>query len=422
MKKLLFLVSIFVVSSILQAQNYNDYFTSSTLRIDYMHSGTANTEDISFVRFVKDKIWAGNPNNLIDTFGYGKYIVKVYDEKTEKLIYSYGFCSLFEEWQTTEEAQKIKKAFEESLIIPYPKSNIRIELLSRQADNSFLKIHEFNFSTKTEVETIGKTNIKTKNYINNGDYKNRLDIAVVGDGYTEAETENFYAEASKIIDFLLNDPAIKPLKHLINVNFIQPISLESGVDFPSKNIWKNTALDSRFDTFYSDRYLTTASYHKLRDAVSGTPCDQIIILVNTDNYGGGGIYNFYSITCSNHAYAPEVLVHEFGHAFAALGDEYYDSETSYIDFYNLKLEPYQPNLTTLVDFDSKWKNMMSKETPIPTPVEIKYKNTVGVFEGGGYMAKGIFRPAINCKMKELEAPFCKVCENAIQKMIKFYAD
>jgi len=405
---------------LLDAQWHSTYFTKAALRIDYMHSGTADTEAVNFVRFVNDSVWAGNPNRLIDPFGYGRYIVKVYDVASSKLIFTTGFCTLFEEWQTTEEARLISKSFEESIIIPYPKGKTRIELWSRKRDNSMTKIQGFMYSPDSEVEHCGKIPVKITNYLASGNCSNRLDIAVVADGYTASEAGKFQDDAKRLTDFLLNDPAIKPMRNLINVYFILPASIESGTDIPGEGIWVNTALNSRFYTFGSDRYLTTASYHRLRDVVSDVPTDQIIVIVNTERYGGGGIYNFYSVTCSSNAYAGKVLAHEFGHAFAALGDEYYTSETSYIDFYPLDVEPYQPNITTLINFDSKWKKMINDSVPVPTPDEFQYRNILGVFEGGGYVAKGVYRPMTHCRMKELDSPFCKVCTDAIHKMTDYY--
>ncbi|HOY39303.1 MAG TPA: M64 family metallopeptidase [Bacteroidales bacterium] len=404
-----------------QQIRYSEYFDTAALRVDYIHSGTKNTEAVSFVRFVRDDRWAGNPDKLICEFEYGKYRVEVFDAVSNKLIYSYGYCSLFEEWQTTDEATLTNKAFGESIVIPFPLKAVRIELFSVQRDNSKTKIFTFNFNQSTEFELVGN-HAQVNTLLINGSVEHSIDVAVVADGYSLNERGKFESEADFLVKYLLSDPAFKDSNKKFNIHLVFSPSLESGCDIPGKGLWLNTVADSRFYTFGSDRYLTTASYHKLRDLVSKVPCDQIIIIANSNIYGGGGIYNFYSIASGSNLQSAEVLVHEFGHAFAALGDEYYTSETSYNDFYDLNHEPYQPNLTTLVDFDSKWKNMIDENVPIPTPLDVKFKNKTGVFEGGGYVEKGIYRPAFNCKMKELSSPFCKVCSRAIMKMIDYYCE
>jgi hypothetical protein len=106
-----------------------------------------------------------------------------------------------------------------------------------------------------------------------------------------------------------------------------------------------------------------------------------------------------------------------------LADEYYTSDVAYQDFYSLDVEPLDPNLTTLVDFDSKWKDMVENGTPIPTANTEKYEDVLGAFEGGGYVEKGIYRPKQDCTMKSIVVDnFCPVCKRAIVQMIDFYTE
>lgn len=403
-----------------QTVTYENYFHEKALRIDYIHTGNSIDSQVGLLRFVEDRYWAGNPNILIDPFGYGKYRVNVYSMPDKKLIFSYGYCTLFEEWQTTAEARNTSKSFEESIVIPFPKNSVEIELLSLDKNNKLQHVFSFRFDADTEVETVDASAIPVRQFVNSGNAASCLDIAVVAEGYTLNEMSQFESHAEYLIGYLFSERALMPMRDKVNIYFVMPPSKQSGTDVPGEDIWLNTALNSRFYTFGSDRYLTTASYHRLRDAVSTVPTDQIIVLVNSEKYGGGGIYNFYSISSSKNIHSGKVLIHEFGHAFAALGDEYYTSETSYNDFYSLEHEPYQPNLTTLVDFESKWKDMVHDSVPIPTPETAGYLKTVGVFEGAGYVEKGIYRSRQHCRMKELNSPFCEVCARALMDMFKFY--
>ena len=199
-------------------------------------------------------------------------------------------------------------------------------------------------------------------------------------------------------------------------------SKQSGTDLPGKDIWKNTLFDSHFYTFGTERYLNTVNNKQVRDVAANAPYDQIYILVNSSKYGGAGIYNYYSICTADDKNSNFVFTHEFGHAFAGLGDEYYTSDVSVEDFYDLKSEPWEPNLTTLVGFDKKWKALVEEGTPIPTPATKEFKNKTGVFEGGGYVEKGVYRPALDCSMKSVKYDyFCEVCTRAIIQMVEFYA-
>jgi hypothetical protein len=215
----------------------------------------------------------------------------------------------------------------------------------------------------------------------------------------------------------------KENKNNFNIWVVYAPSQESGTDVPGKRIYKNTIVNSSFYTFNTERYLMTMDVKDLRDIAANVPYDQIMILVNSPLYGGGGVYNYYSIVSSDNDYSDYVMTHEFGHAFADLADEYWTSDVAVTDYFNQKVEPVQPNITTLVDFGSKWKNLVDKNTPIPTPNDSKYYDKVGAFEGGGYVENGIYRPKFDCTMKSRSRNnFCPVCYNALSEMIKFYTD
>jgi len=421
--KNLFIILLLAISISSMAQ-FNKHFKNKTLRIDYTHSGEAEEEYYMFDTLFIEKYWGGSKTNLIDEFDYGNYKFEVYDALTNELLYSRGYSSLFREWQATEGAKESCKAFPESVVFPYPKSAVNVSFYSRNKDFSWEK--KFILQIDPETRNIRKNEVpkykKTKvHYAGPANYK--LDIVIIAEGYTAGEMDKFLKDCDRFKGYILNSSPYNQNKFKINIWAVQSISEESGTNLPGKDIFKNTAVHTNFYTFDSERYLTTEDMTSVRNIASLVPYDQIFILVNHEKYGGGGIYNFYSLGTSDNASADFLFQHEFGHAFAGLGDEYYTSDVAVEDFYPLNVEPWEPNLTTMVDFDSKWKSMIKPETPVPTPVEEKFNTTIGAYEGGGYVDKGVYRPFIDCTMKSVKYDaFCPVCRDAIQRMIDFYAE
>jgi len=420
---LLFFV-LFLVNNLFSQIKFDDYFLPKTLRVDYTHAGNSDTSYIFYQKMKQEPFWGGSQTNLIDIFNYGKYRLMVYDTKSSKLIYSRGYASLFEEWQTTEEAKNIDKSFYEVITMPYPKDSVTVKIQERDKSNNFTDVFEITINPANYfIEENQNYDFANYQVINNGDSKNKVDIVFIPDGYTLDEMEKFKTDAKKFAGYLFEYSPFKEHKKDFNIWAIESPSKDSGTDIPGEDIWKNTIVNSTFYTFDSERYLTTSDMETVHDIASLVPYDQIFILVNTPKYGGGGIYNFYNLCESDHKMSKEVFVHEFGHGFAALADEYWTSDTSYDEFYDLSVEPYQANITTLVDFPSKWKDMLDKSVMVPTPSTAENKNKLGVYEGGGYLAKGIYRPRQYCMMKELETEdFCPVCQKAIEDMIKFYTE
>lgn len=404
--------------------NFNDYFENKTLRIDYSHTGDKDNDEYYLEELIEEPFWGGSHKNLIDTFNYGKYQVVVKDDSSKQIIYSRFYSTLFSEWQTTEEAKHIKKSFPESVIIPYPKSKVIVEFYSRKKDNSLVKKFEINVDPKNYfISKERRKNYPSFEVLKSGEPAVKVDMVIIPEGYTKEQMELFKSDCKKFANYLFNASPYKENKDKFNIWGIEAPSADSGSDIPAENIWKNTLLNTNYYTFDTERYLMTVDYQTVRDVASNAPYDQIYILVNSNKYGGGSIYNFYNVGVNRNPREEYVFVHEFGHGFAFLADEYYDSETSYQDFYPLNVEPLEPNLTTLVDFDKKWKYMIDKDTPIPTPAEEKYFDKVGAFEGGGYVAKGVYRPMYDCSMRSASVNnFCPVCKDAIIKMIKFYSE
>lgn len=401
---------------------FDKYFTDKVLRFDYMLAGNSNKTVVYPVGMKEEPYFGGSKTQLTDPFNYGNLKYEIFDAKDNILLYSRGFCTLYQEWQTTPEAKVMERSFYEVATFPYPKNKVKFVLSMRKRDGTFGNLYETEidpasyFIRKEKPVDAAVTRIYSA-----GDPATSVDLAFIAEGYTAGEMGKFRNDVKKMADILFAEPPFSEYKNRVNIYAVEAISAESGTDIPGERIYVNTALNSSFYTFDLDRYLTTQDIKSVNDYAAVAPHDNIIVLINTNKYGGGGVYNYYSGTSVDHPLSPKVFIHEFGHGFAGLADEYYSSEVAYEEFYPLNVEPWEPNITTLVNFESKWKNMIAKGTPVPTPPEDKYKNVTGLFEGGGYSAKGIYRPEMDCRMKS-NGPkgYCSVCREAIKRMINFY--
>jgi hypothetical protein len=419
---------IFLVLTIIALQAYSQdfdtYFSKGSLRVDYYHSGNDKKEFISNDALYHEPFWGGSKVNLVDSFDYGLYKFELHDSASQKLIYSRGYSTLFGEWQYTGEAKNQWRSFSESVIMPFPKNTVRLKFYKRKKDMSWELIYT-RYINPTDYNIIPEqeNKIEAVKIVDNGDPAKNVDIVLLAEGYTADEKELFEKDAQRFADYLLSWKPMNKYKKRFNIWIVPVASEESGTDIPGEHIWKNTAFDSHFYTFGTERYINTVNNKAVRDAAANAPYDQIYILVNTDKYGGAGIYNYYSICTAHNKYSEFVFCHEFGHAFAGLGDEYYTSDVAVDAFYDTRYEPWEPNLTTLVDFDRKWKSMVKKGTPVPTPDTQQYAHTVGAFEGAGYLAKGVYRPMHDCSMKSIRNDdFCPVCVKAFIDMINFIAN
>ncbi len=415
---------IILISSALSQIQFEDYFLEKTMRVDYYHVGDVNSKIIALDEIREEPYWGGPKKNLIDRFNFGNFKYEVYDLKTNQLIFSRGYSTLFAEWLTTPEAKKVRRAFHETVVFPFPKNPVKLIIYTRDEKNVFQKSFELEIDPKNPFIKKDKPfNFSSFKILNNGNSNDKVDIVVIPDGYTESEKEKYKKDLQSFVNLLFNSSPYKENKSNFNIWGVEAYSKESGTDIPRDNIWKETILNTSFYTFDTERYLMTEDNKTLRSIAANVPYDLIYILVNTPKYGGGAIYNYYSVAVADHPTFEYLIVHEFGHGFAGLGDEYYTSQVSYEEFYKLNVEPWERNLTTLVDFDSKWKNLIDQDTPIPTPPTDEYKNRVGVFEGGGYVPKGVYRPMLDCTMKSRTVDnFCVVCKNTIQEVINFYCE
>lgn len=411
--------------SIAQPQiNFDDYFEDKTLRFDYFHSGDKENDFYSFDELIEEPYWGGSKVNLIDRFNYGKYKFEVYDAASGTLIYSRGYSTLFNEWQTTEEAKQTTKSFSETVTFPFPKKPVVVKFYGANRKNEWIK--KFEYSVDPENYFIKPERVaeyKKFEVLKSGDPSVKVDIVIIPEGYTIDEMKLFKEDCEKFTGFLFNSSPFRENKDKFNIWGIEAPSMESGVDIPKENIWKKTLVNSNFYTFDTERYLMTTDNKTLRNVASNAPYDQIYVLANSSKYGGGAIYNYYSMSVTKDKNFEFIIIHEFGHGFASLADEYWTSDVAYQDFYSLDVEPTDANLTTLVDFHSKWKDLVEDGTPVPTPSTNEFKDKVGAFEGGGYVEKWIYRPMQDCTMRSAKVDnFCPVCKRAIQQMIDFYSE
>lgn len=423
MKRINLIVLFLVLSTVLNAQSFADFFTNKTLRMDYTFSGDASQQSIYLDELSCLPGWAGRQHRLSELPLKGNGQITVRDLETQTCIYKTSFSSLFQEWLSTDEARTTGKAFENTFLIPFPKKPIIVEVCLLNSKQE--KIAHFKHTvhpTDILIHEKGTSHITPHRYLlQNGDEQACIDVAILAEGYTTQEMDLFYQDAQKVCESLFFYEPFKSMKQKFNIVAVASPSTDSGVSVPREKRWKQTAFGAHFDTFYSERYLTTCRIKSIHNALAGIPYEHIIILANTDVYGGGGIYNSYTLTTAHHAQFKPVVVHEFGHSFGGLADEYFYDNDVMTDTYPLTVEPWEQNITTRVDFQSKWEDLITPQTPIPTPTEKAARYPVGVYEGGGYSAKGVYRPADNCRMRTNEAPeFCPVCQRAIKRIIDFY--
>ncbi len=402
--------------------DYSTFFTPDRLRIDLIFAGNNKYQKIFLSSLAWEKNWSGSKVNLIDIFQGGEYLLKI-KSKEGQTIYSRGFNTLFQEWRCTPEAGLNEQSYCSSYVIPFPKDTVQLYIYERVKETG--KHNElFKATINPNDKLISReicNDFKVTPILYNGECENKVDLLFIAEGYTKEQMPKFKADAQRMTDYMFSMHPYSKHKDDFNVWIVESLSAEEGTDIPHKDVWKNTVADSHFYTFYSDRYLTAPNHTTICKIASNAPYDALYVLVNDATYGGGGIYNFYGLSSSDNKWAEPVFIHEFGHSFAGLADEYFDSSTSYDDtFYNINVEPWEPNITTLVNFERKWKDMLDENTLIPTP-DTTAAMVLGVYEGGGYLAKGIYRPVMDCRMKTNTAPgFCPVCSRAIEKMIEFY--
>jgi hypothetical protein len=447
--------------------NFSQYFTGQTMRVDYFHTGTVAEEHFSLDRILNDGAWAGSETVLLDELNRGAYFFKITDTLTNTLLYSRGFGSVFGEWQSI--GDPTWGTFHESVRFPWPKLPVKLTIEKRDAKNNFAAIWSIIVDPKSRIvnPSVLKSPYKNYSYIENGKPANHVDIVILGDGYTSAEMDKFHRDVASLTDELFTVEPYKSRKADFNVRVVETPSATSGVNKPHPGVFNRTPLSMSYGAFDSERYALSYDNRTIRDVAASVPYDYMFILINERTYGGGGIFNLYSTVAADNKFSHYIFVHEFGHCFAALADEYYTSDVSY-QTPAITVEPWEPNVTALLDpANLKWKELVKPGTPIPTPwdktefdnfsygiqkerralraanvpetqmealferekrtslemfSENKYKNAAGAFEGGNYMQFGIYRSALDCIMfTRNKQAFCPACTKAVSEVIDMYS-
>jgi hypothetical protein len=471
MKKILFLLlfAAWVISS--QSQEltpaFDQYFTSRTMRFDYFHSGTATEEHFAVDRVLNDGSWAGSRTRLRDDLNRGLYFFRITDTLSGTLLYSRGFSSIFGEWQSTGEPDWA--SFHESLRFPWPKIPVRLTIEKRDSRNEFARIWSTVIDPGARIVNPAPLTAAHPSFslLENGDPSVHVDVVILGDGYTQEEMGKFRSDAASLTDELFSVEPFRSRKSDFNVRAIETPSPSTGVNKPHPGVFNRTPLSVSYGIFDSERYALTLDNRTVRDVASEVSYDYMFILINERTYGGGGIYNLYSTVAADNKFSRYIFVHEFGHSFAALADEYYTSDVSY-QAPGVLIEPWEPNVTTHADASSlKWKDLVKPGTPLPTPwTKTEYdtfsfgiqkerralraanvpetemealferekesslrmfasnpnRDATGAFEGGNYMQYGIYRSALDCIMfTRNRQAFCPACTRAISQVIDLYS-
>ena len=408
MKRIILSTALLLTMVSASAQRFEDYFEDRTLRLDYTFAGDVTLHQIYVDELVSMPHWYGRRQRLAELPLKGNGQITMNSKADGEVIYRHSFSTLFQEWLATEEAKHTQKSFENVFLVPFPKDTviIKVELFDYHDE----VVNSLTHTVAPQDILIRKTGERLvtpyKILQQAADTSRCIHVAYVAEGYRQEEMDTFLEDCRIAMEALFAHEPFKEKQDCFNMIAVMSPSEESGTSWPAKGIWKNTALGSHFDTFYSDRYLTTLHLKKLHDILAGTPYEHIIILVNTDHYGGGGIYNSYNLTYAHGDRFRPVVVHEFGHSFGGLGDEYpYGNDDP---MYFPDTEPWEPNLTTKCNFSSKWENLVKE-------------GKAGLVEGGGYLEKGVWRGFENCRMRTNEEPeFCLVCKQALARLIDFY--
>jgi len=447
---------------------FDRYFSDKTMRLDYDHSGNSREEHFAVDRIVSDGPWPGSRFVLIDKLELGSYFFQVIDKESKILLFSRGFASIFGEWSETPEADKTWGSYNESMRFPWPLKPVSVILGKRDPQtNKFKTIWTADVDPASrEVNPADLVHSNTVDIIQeNGPASEKVDIVILGDGYTKAEMGKFKADAKRLSAVMMEQEPYKSRKKDINIRAVETPSEVSGVCKPHPGVFKRSALGVRYGVFDSERYALTFDNKTVRNEASQVPYDFMIILINERTYGGGGIYNLYTTVSVDNKYAEYIMVHEYGHHMGGLADEYYTSSVSY-EAKDIKLEPWEPNVTALLDKNNlKWKELVTPGTPIPTPwnkevfdkfgYEVqkqrdslrqarvpeevmealfmrqyrqedeffsreKFRDAVGAFDGANYTQKGLYRSQLDCIMFTRHMHFCKACQKSLVSVMEQY--
>lgn len=409
-KRYLFVLLVCLCGLTAQAQVFDEWFCDRTLRLDYVFAGDVQHQQLYVDQLVQMPRWYGRRTHLAELPLAGNGQITVRSHRSQQVIYRHSFSTLFQEWLATDEAKHTQRSFENVFLVPFPLDTVDITV-------QLFDFHNHVQATMTHTVSPSDVLISRQGerlvspYVTlqqAADTTRCIHIAYVPEGYTADQMPQYLDHCRQAMKALFRHEPFKSLRPRFNIIALATPSVDSGVSIPGKGLWLNTVLGSHFDTFYVPRYLTTLHLKQLHNLLAGTPYEHIIILANTPNYGGGGIYNSYNLSYTGGDKFEPVVVHEFGHSFGGLGDEYPYGEED--PMYFADTEPWEPNLTTLHDFSQKWQNLIDQ-------------GRASLVEGGGYQTKGVWRGQADCRMRTNEEPdFCPVCQQALERLIRFYTD
>ena len=439
----------------------------ATLRVDYVHTGGPAGERIALDGVAREGPWPGRLDRAIDDTNLGQYFFEVRDAATNRVLFSRGFASVYGEWETTPEAKDVDRAFHESLRFPEPAGPVQVVLRRRDRAHLFRELWSARIDpADPSVDRTGPPRgVKAWAVVQNGPPAEKVDLLLMGDGYTAAEMDKWHADARRMADMLFAVSPFKERRSDFNVWAVDTPAAESGVARPSDGVYRRSPLRATYDAFGSERYVLVFDNKRLREAASAAPYDFVEVVVNDRKYGGGGIHNLYATVSADNAFTPYVFVHELGHHFAGLADEYYTSAVAY-EASGEQIEPWEPNVTADPKA-ARWAGLVTPGTPLPTPwpkeefeaaqreiqarrrqiraekrpeaeMEALFReerermtrllasgphaHAVGAFEGAIYQAKGYYRPQADCIMfTRDEVGFCAVCRRAIERVIELHA-
>lgn len=405
---------------------YAAWFGPQTMRVDLYHTGTKELSSYSLDEVMSEGPWAGARTKLVDTTNRGHSLFQVFDKESNSLLYSRGFSTMFGEWQTTNEAMQRSRTMNESVRFPQPLRPFILTVSERNRDQSWREVYRVDIDPNYHQvrKEIRYRDVEVLNLHVPAEPNKTYDILILPDGYTAAEQEKLKKDAERVAGYYLAAKPYSEMKEKIAIRALGIVSRDSGIDNPRTNDWKDTALSTSFNSFDSDRYVLSLANKEMRDYAANAPYEVVVLMCNTTKYGGGGIFNLFNTFAVDNEHAAYLVLHESGHSFAALGDEYYTSDVAYNEFYPQGVEPWEPNITALLDPQNvKWKAYITEGTPIPTPATKEYADVVGVFEGAGYAAKGLYRPALDCLMFSRNEPdLDPVCLEAVRSLLLFYVE
>ena len=392
------------------ASDFNNDFTDNTLRLDYQLSADTMSSHVSLTQLKRIDGWAGRRHSLTTAMPPSRATFTMTDAATGDTLYVATFSSLFLEWLDTDEAHTTPRSFESTVLAPMPRRAAigHVTLLNGRLQPIAEMSHPID-PTDVLIRPV-ESQYPVQNIHIGGSADEAIDVVFLPEGYTAEQLPEFFEHCQEAVDAILSHEPFASLASSFNFRAVMAASQDSGVSVPRLGEWKRTAFGSHFSTFYSDRYLTSPQVYAINDVAASAPYEHIIILANTTEYGGGGILNDYTLTAAGHKLFRPVVVHEFGHSFGGLADEYFYDGDVMEDTYPTDVEPLEPNVTTKCQFQGKWENLVAT-------------GEASLVEGGAYSSKGVWRAAEDCRMRTNTCPaFCPACRQALTRLINFYTN